>query len=210
MSEVSPHRRQTFVILAGVCLALYILGQLWLAIESRGPAARARSLMPTVGAQVIDEPLPPEVANMVLELPPVGGTSETMRLADLPDDTLVFLNFWATWCEPCVREIPSMLRLGREIQSPRFLMLAVSYDETWEPVTRWFNQQVGGLPREMSLARDPNASDEPLSMRFALGTRKLPETYVIRGGRVIARFVNARDWVEPTMVEYFRRLLEAR
>ncbi|MEC9070974.1 MAG: TlpA disulfide reductase family protein [Myxococcota bacterium] len=207
---MSSSRRQAFVLFAGVCLGLYMLVQMWLAIDARGPAARARSLMPTVGAQVIDEPLPSEVANMVLELPPSGGTTKTMRLADLPDDTLLFLNFWATWCEPCVREIPSMLKLGREIQSPRFMMLAVSYDETWEPVTRWFNQQVGGLPREMTLARDPLADDEPKTMRFALGTRKLPETYVIRGGRIIARFVNARDWVEPTMLEYFRRLLEVR
>ena len=67
---------------------------------------------------------------------------------------------------------------------------------------------VGGLPREIDLAIDPRG-EEAGSLRLKFGTQKLPETYVIVDGQVLARFVNERDWTEPAMVEYFQRLLES-
>ena len=211
MMRTDPQRtRRVFLTAAGSALALFVMVQLWMAVAEQGPEARARALMPTVGAQWLDEPLPPALAQMPLELPPGSNGLTMTTLAQVPEDTLVFLNLWATWCEPCVRELPSMLKLGRELRSQHFLMLAVSYDETWEPVTRWFKKHMRGLPTELMLARDPHADDEAKTLRLALGTRKLPETYVIRNGRVLARFVNARDWVEPAMIEYFKRMLEAR
>ncbi len=68
---------------------------------------------------------------------------------------------------------------------------------------------MGGVPRELRLARDP-ITEESGMLRTSFGTYKLPETYVIRNGRVLARFVNARRWTDDTIVEYFERLLEVR
>lgn len=204
--SASPDRiRRVFVGLAGLALGLFVLVQVWQAIERRGPAARVRELMPVVGAQAIDRPLTLEMATWPLEPPP--GEKGSLMLSSFPPDTLVFLNFWATWCEPCVREIPSMIRLRREIGSPRFAMVAVSYDESWEDLTEFFRRFTGGLPREIGLARDP-AVNEAEMLRTAFGTKKIPETWVVRNGRILARFVNARDWMDPTIVEYFQRLLE--
>ena len=61
----------------------------------------------------------------------------------------------------------------------------------------------------MILTRDP-VGENPGSLRLKLGTEKLPETWVIRDGQLLARFVNERDWMDPAIVEYFKRLLEAR
>ena len=204
MSELTTTTRSRFVLVAAVIVATFILLSLWHAIDARGPMARARGLMPTIGAQKIERPLPAEVAQMELELP----DGERIKLADLPPDRLVFLNLWATWCEPCVREIPSMLRLSREIKNPRFSMVAVSYDEEWKAVTSFFRSFLGGLPKELVLARDP-VGENPNSLRLRLGTEKLPETWVIRDGQLLSRFVNERDWMDPAIVEYFERLLEA-
>jgi hypothetical protein len=68
---------------------------------------------------------------------------------------------------------------------------------------------MGGLPKELILARDP-VGENPGSLRLAMGTEKLPETWVIRNGQILSRFVNERDWMDPAIVEYFERLLEAR
>lgn len=199
--------RRAFVQLVAVILGAFILFVLWEAIAARGPAARVRELMPTVGAQLVDEALTAEQANFELQAPP-GAAGRTVRLADYPPDTIIFLNFWATWCEPCVREMPSMLDLKRRLSDPRFVMIGVSYDDGWTPVLDFFRQFVGGLPREIDLALDPTG-DETASLRASFGTRKLPETYIIRNGHVFARFVNARDWVDPAMVELFQRMLES-
>jgi cytochrome c biogenesis protein CcmG/thiol:disulfide interchange protein DsbE len=205
MSEPRTTTRSRFVFLATLVVACSMIASLWQAIDARGPMARARGLMPSIGAQKVERPLPSAVAEMKLELP--GGG--VIRLADLPPDRLVFLNLWATWCEPCVREIPSMLQLSREIRHPRFSMVAVSYDEDWKTVVDFFRGFLGGLPKELTLARDP-IGENPGSLRLALGTEKLPETWVIRGGQILSRFVNERDWMDPAIVEYFERLLEAR
>jgi thiol-disulfide isomerase/thioredoxin len=210
MEQDMTRGRRVFLWTATGAMGLFVCAQLWMAIAERGPEARARALMPTVGAQWLDEPLPEALAQMPLERVPGGTDQGPIFLGSVPGDTLVFLNLWATWCEPCVRELPSMLKLGRELRSRHFLMLAVSYDEQWATVTAFFRRVLGGMPRELTLARDPHADSEEKTLRVALGTRKLPETYVIRNGRILARFVNERDWVEPAMVEYFKRLLEAR
>ena len=197
--------RSRYVLIATVVVATCILIALWQAVDARGPLARARGLMPSIGAQKVDRAIPKAVAEMKLDLP--DGTK--IRLADLPPDRLVFLNLWATWCEPCVREIPSMLQLSRELRSTRFSMVAVSYDEDWKTVQDFFRGFLGGLPKEMTLTRDP-IGENPGSLRLSLGTEKLPETWVIRDGQLLARFVNERDWMDPAIVEYFKRLLEAR
>ncbi len=204
----TPPARKAFVVASAVALALFILLQTWSAIQARGPGGRLRELMPAIGAQLVDRELPADLAALTLEgAPQQGGVP--FRLADVPPGTTVFLNFWATWCEPCRRELPSMRELRRRMAGRPFLMVAVSYDEDWATIADFFNKTTGGLPRELLLARDP-ATDEAQMMRTRLGTRRLPETYVIRDGRVLARFVNERDWTDPQILAYFEGLTEPR
>ena len=205
MSNSATPMRSRYVLIATLGVACSILLALWHAVDARGPLARARALMPSIGAQKVDRPLPKAVAEMRLDLP----GNQQIRLADLPPERLVFLNLWATWCEPCVREIPSMLELSRELRGTQFSMVAVSYDENWKTVQDFFRGFLGGLPKEMTLVRDP-IGENPGSLRLMLGSEKLPETWIIRDGRLIARFVNERDWMDPAIVEYFKRLLESR
>jgi thiol-disulfide isomerase/thioredoxin len=127
--------------------------------------------------------------------------------AGLPADGIVFLNFWATWCEPCVRELPSMISLKRRMRGRPFAMLAVSYDSDWPAIAKFFDSVFGGTPQELDVVRDPATADQS-TLRWAFGTEKIPETYILRDGRVLARFVNARDWASPEIIEYFERLTD--
>ena len=126
---------------------------------------------------------------------------------------VVFVNFWATWCPPCRDEMPSMLRLGRELSRRypgRFTMLAVSVDEGWEPIAQFFG---GALPPDLTVALDRDQSATQAWYCAARGgcprDFKFPETYLVdRSGRLVAFVVGPRDWSEPAARRFLERLLE--
>ena len=199
--------RARFVQFSLCAIGVLLLIQTLSAIEAKGPASRVRDLMPVIGAQWVDRALSDRERAYPLEIDKAGQSPTLYRLGDLPEDTLVFLNFWATWCKPCVAEIPSMISLRRAMAGRPFVILAVSYDSDWVTVNDFFKRVLGGNPREFVLLRDPETSDTEM-LRTSLGTSRLPETYVIRNGRILSRFVNARDWTDPAIIEYFERLSE--
>jgi thiol-disulfide isomerase/thioredoxin len=162
--------------------------------------------MPSIGAELIGTDLSADQAGWTLE----GPDGVKSLAAALPRDTLVFLNFWATWCGPCREELPSMFRLRQELADRRFKMVAVSYDESWDDIRqafqRWFQRTP--TPEQLEVLRDPNL-DDGKTLRETFGTTKIPDTYVLLNGRILARFVNARDWTDPNIVSYFRTLAPA-
>lgn len=193
-------------ILAGVFIVLFLYAYTQIAevVEQRTPQARAEAMLTEIGGLAVHRPLPQELADYPLE--GVNGQGPPVRLGDLKGKT-VFLNYWATWCEPCIREIPSMLALARELPRSQFRMVAVSYDDSWEPVVSFFNQYTGGLPPELLLARDAKGQDEG-SLRLRMGTEKLPETYIVRDGMILHKFISNHDWADPRKKAYFRMMTQ--
>ncbi len=128
---------------------------------------------------------------------------------------VVFVNFWATWCPPCREEMPSMLQLGRDMERAhpgKFRLVAVSADENWDEVKKYFQETFGGVPRELTLALDPSAKT---ALAFYCNARgscpdvKFPETYVVdKSGRLVAYIVSNRDWSAPAARRFLERLIE--
>jgi thiol-disulfide isomerase/thioredoxin len=140
-----------------------------------------------------------------------GADGKELKLSSLRGK-VVFVNFWATWCPPCTQEMPSMLKLGRELTSahPRdFVMLAVSTDDAWDRVRDYFSKEFGGMPQELSVVHDPGARAARAYYCTARGycpDVKFPESYIVgRDGRILAMMVGPRDWSDPAA----RQLLEA-
>lgn len=210
--DVLPRRlRLVFVWGAGLALVVFLLVHVWIGSRADLPEMRVKRLMPAIGAEIVDAPLSP--AQLAWPLETADGSRLT--LGQMPRDTLVFLNFWATWCAPCRDELPSMFRLKRQLGDRRFIMAAVSYDDAWSDIREFFMKWVGELPAQsqMLLVRDPlppGPDGQPSTLRETLGTTKLPDTYVLLNGRVVARFVNARNWIEPSIIDYFKQLAPAR
>src|SRR6478752_701407 len=103
----------------------------------------------------------------------------------------VLLNFWATWCPPCVDEVPSLEDLAHRLDGTDMRMLAVSVDDDWDKVRRFFanGTKMGVL---LDLSHD-------IPKKF--GTEKYPETFMIdAAGRVRYYFINKRDWSRPEAV----------
>lgn len=115
----------------------------------------------------------------------------------------LIINFWATWCEPCRREMPSLERLSRIVDPQRVAVLGVTVDADTN------------LAREFVLKYRltfPNFSDGQMKLwRDALGVPALPETFLVTpDGRLAARFVGARDWASPEMARSLNAALGTR
>ena len=97
-----------------------------------------------------------------------------------------------------------MAQLAVEMAShPDFVMLAVSVDDGWQPVQQFFDAAFGRAPPPFAVLLDEGAK-----VSESYGTSKFPETYVInRGGRVVAKFVGAREWSTPAAKRYLETLL---
>jgi thiol-disulfide isomerase/thioredoxin len=150
-----------------------------------------------------DAPAPPTV------LDALGGRFDLAAAKG----QVVFLNFWATWCPPCRDELPSMLSLGRELSAKypgKFKMVAVSVDDDWETVLKFF---AGAIPSGVTLARDGSQSVTRAYYCAARGRCpqdfKFPETYIVDGnGRIVAYVVGPRDWDSPAIRSFLDRLLK--
>jgi peroxiredoxin len=126
----------------------------------------------------------------------VKDSDRTVALRDLKGKTVV-LNFWASWCEPCIVEMPSLVQLQKRV-GDKAVILAVSIDTDEEAYHKFLkNHNV-----ELLTVRDP---DQKVSTKY--GTSMWPETYIIDGqGTIRRKFIGAVNWTSPDIVEYVNKL----
>ena len=111
---------------------------------------------------------------------------------------IVVLNFWATWCPPCIEEMPSLVQMQQRMKDKGVTVVAVSVDVDDSNYRRFIRDHNVNL---LSV-RDADQKSNAL-----YGTFKFPETYVIdRSGVVRRKFIGAVDWTEPDIVEYLGKL----
>lgn len=108
------------------------------------------------------------------------------------------LNFWATWCPPCVEEMPSLVEMQRRMKDKGITVLAVSVDVD----EKAYHQFLKDHGVDLTTVRDPSQKSANL-----YGTFKFPETYVIdREGKMRRKFIGAVEWTSPEIVEFLRKL----
>jgi peroxiredoxin len=131
-------------------------------------------------------------------LPDMDG--EVHRLADYRGKVLL-INFWATWCPPCRREMPSMQRLYRLLGEEGFAVLAIDEFESEDEVFGF----VGQLEVEPEF---PILLDATSETAQAYGVRGLPSSFVLdREGRIVYRVIGGREFDHPRIVEAIRALM---
>jgi cytochrome c biogenesis protein CcmG, thiol:disulfide interchange protein DsbE len=129
----------------------------------------------------------------------VDGRSE--RLSDLRGKVVV-LNFWATWCAPCVDETPSLVALQKRIAPLDGTVLGVSLDDNQEAYLDFLKTFQINFPTY----RDPTKKSA-----LDFGTTKYPETYIItRRGRIDRKIVGPQDWISPEMTVYMDSVLKSK
>ena len=145
------------------------------------------------------QPTEPPAALLPLRFQTVEG--ETRGLADYAGRGIL-LNLWATWCPPCVAEMPA-LDQAAALLAPEIAVLPVSADRGGAATVRTFYARHG--IRNLPILLDPGS--ETLQ---ALGLTGLPTTLLIdRLGRERARLQGSAQWAAPQAIETIRRLVRA-
>jgi peroxiredoxin len=111
---------------------------------------------------------------------------------------VLVLNFWATWCAPCIQEIPSLNEFQKEFAKDGVVVLAVSVDKNPQKYRSFLDH----VHVSFDTARDPSAN---LSAEY--GTFQYPESYIIKDGRVMRKLPNAENWLSDDMKQYVESLL---
>jgi cytochrome c biogenesis protein CcmG/thiol:disulfide interchange protein DsbE len=128
----------------------------------------------------------------------VRDSDRSVTLSQLRGKTVV-LNFWATWCPPCVEEMPSLIAMQTRLKD-KVVVLAVSTDEDEKAYQEFLVKH--GLTPTLMTVRDGAQTSSAL-----YGTYRYPETFVIDGSGVLRRkFIGPVDWTKPEIVEYLSRL----
>lgn len=125
----------------------------------------------------------------------VTDSDRTVSLHDL-HGKIVVLNFWTSWCAPCVEEMPSLVQLQKRM--PQIAVLAVSTDQDESEYHKFL------IRYQIDLLTVRDAAEN--SSRL-YGTTGQPETFIIdTGGTIRRKFVGAVDWTSPQIIEYFNKL----
>jgi thiol-disulfide isomerase/thioredoxin len=159
-----------------------------------GPEERRVDLQSMAALKLVDPPR---------ALPPITFTDAdgTPYGLDRFAGRGVVLNLWATWCAPCVAELPSLAALARTLGEAHVVVLPLSSDRGGAAVVRRFYEERGIVGLGVWL--DPKGAAEE-----ALKIRGVPTTLLIDGaGRERARLEGAADWAAPDAQATIRRLL---
>lgn len=157
-------------------------------------------VMVTLGRPAVAAELQPWKggATPPLELKDLGG--KTHRLADYRGK-VVLINFWATWCEPCRDEMPSMQRLKNKLADKPFVVLAVNVGESEARISDFLHR----LPLDFAIVRDHSSA-----VMKTWRVRGLPASYVIApDGRIRYSFTGEFEWADDNVAEALTNLMRS-
>ena len=146
------------------------------------------------------------------EKPPLGKgvSAPNFSLPDLEGKTVsltdfkgkvVLLNIWATWCAPCVAEMPSMEKLYQELKGEDFELLAISVDEEGAEAVKPFMEK-----HKLSFPVLLDTKGEIKNLYQATG---VPESFIIdKNGMIVEKIIGPRDWADSVAIRYFRNIIQ--
>jgi cytochrome c biogenesis protein CcmG/thiol:disulfide interchange protein DsbE len=140
--------------------------------------------------------------------PNVTVTTDSGRQISLRNfgGKVLVVNFWASWCPPCVEETPSLNEFAKMMSDQGVVVLGINVDQNEKQYESFVKRFQVGFPN----ARDPQ---QAISYRF--GTYRFPESYIIdRNGKVVQKFAGVPDregrmipWTDPELVNTVKALL---
>jgi thiol-disulfide isomerase/thioredoxin len=172
-----------------------------------GVAFATLCLLGMAGTAAVAADLPP-LSHSLTKLAP--RPAPALKLKDLDGAAhdlaqlrgrVVLINFWATWCPPCRREMPSMERLSQALKGEAFSVLAVDVGEDADTIDTF----TGQLDTELSF---PILLDTRSRTMQAWKVAGLPTTFLVdKRGRIVASAIGGREFDHPEIIQAIRKLL---
>ncbi len=112
---------------------------------------------------------------------------------------IILLNFWATWCPPCIKEMPSLEILYQKLKKQNFVITAVTSGEKKDIVQAKIKELKVTFPILL---------DEDGSFASMYRISSIPMTFIIdKSGKIIGKVSGERDWSKPSIIQYFEKLI---
>ena len=179
---LSPRWGTTLLWLLPALALLLVFGYGFLTREAPGPGDTA----PRLGKPLADFTLP-DLQGRSVQLTALRGK-------------VVFVNVWATWCAPCIEEMPTIQQLYERLHSRGLEILAVSLDALGAQVVVPFIRS-----HRLSF---PTLLDTKNSVQRLYLTTGVPESFIVdKRGILVDKVVGPRDWAHPQLLAQFERLL---
>lgn len=155
--------------------------------------------MPNMKEMAFSPPDVPSRQKVTLDWKVKALDGTEINLEEEIKDRVVFLNFWATWCPPCVGEMPSIEKLYRRFEGK--IAFACISDEDIAAIKEFRNAQRYTFPMYHVAGQLPEE----------LKTRAIPATFIIsRKGIVVLKHVGGADWAHETVVTFLEDLLSGK
>ena len=181
--------------LKGLAAVAVFAGLLWLG-WMRYHAFLTAGMQPTSGTKKLNEMEAGGVPDF--ELKDLKGNP--VKLSQFADRTVI-LSFWASWCDPCIEEFPSMVKLV-DFFKGKIVLLAVSADKSQEDIER-FLKPYGVLPKDVVIVWD---KDKRVAESY--GTEALPESYILgKGSKILRKVAGSENWFAPGAVQLFNEIV---
>lgn len=114
---------------------------------------------------------------------------------------VVLVHFWASWCPPCLSEIPQWVELANNFKGKSFQMIAISEDDHWADA-----QKV--LPSQKLPANITSVLDIKSQVADRYGSYQFPETYLLNAKReIVAKWVGGQDWKDPKLLNFLNEII---
>jgi thiol-disulfide isomerase/thioredoxin len=114
---------------------------------------------------------------------------------------IVMVNFWATWCPPCIEEMPSMERLNEALGGDDFVMLAINTEQNGRAVVPAF--------LEKTPYTFPILYDDKGDVQKHYGVFKFPESFIVgKDGKVVEKIIGPLDWSSLKTITYLQGLIK--
>lgn len=163
----------------------------------KAPAAKVMSVTlpnPEIESAKSEHSLP--IADFNLQVKDLGG-----QLISMEDykGKVIFLNFWATWCMPCVAELPSINKLYKELKDENIVFLLIS-NEQIEKVISYHERKKYEVPFHII------DNDGFIPQQYY--SRSIPTTFIInKEGKIVKASAGAEDWDDEAFVQSIREML---
>jgi thiol-disulfide isomerase/thioredoxin len=178
-------------ILLGLCIGIALgLGN---AAQAKGPEFSGAMQVFQLAPSVQPRPSPSDNATWK------DANGKILNLANFKGK-VILINYWATWCPPCIRELPSIDRLQARLGGDDFTIVAISIDRGGKPIARRLMKHL--RLKNLALYLDPTSKSAK-----KLGVRSMPTTFLFdRKGREIGKLEGGAEWDDKeaiALIQYF-------